>query len=99
MSLKIKIIISLVLLLTLIIVPIPLPHSTPMSIVVSPDKSFELRSHWKPSGVMGLISGAEPFVYGEVVDIKTGSVVKELEIWADTPQDGIDRFKKQLGWL
>ena len=99
MSLKFKITLFILLLVALIIAPIPLPHSTHLGAVVSPDKSLELKAYWKPSGVMGLISGAEPFVYGEVVDVKTGSVVKELEIWADTPQDGIDRFKKELGWL
>ena len=94
--LKLLTILILVSLLTL--VPVPLPIAKNLNPVTSPDGMLTLIPYWKPAGVVGYFTESEPWVYGSLVEKKTGKEIKKIKIWADTPQDGVERLIKQLEW-
>jgi len=81
-----------------IIAPYPFPITNEVLVVESPDKNEKAIFYWRASGLMGVVSEDNPWVYLKVINKKT-SMVREYNIWADTPCDGVERLKNNLGWV
>jgi len=80
-----------------VILPYPFPAKNEFFSSVSPDKTRIAQFYWKGSGVAGVITRDNPWVYLEINDLNTGKVTG-YDIWADTPCDGVESIENHIAW-
>lgn len=82
----------------LALTPFPLPPDRHIADHASPGGSFIARAAWRPAGLLGLISGDNPWVYVNLVDEDSGNTIARYRTRGHVPGDVYTRVLDHEPW-
>lgn len=71
----------------LAVLPIPIPPDRPLGEHRSREGAFIVRTSWRPAGILGAVSGDNPWVYLSLVDVDSSDTIVRYRASADVPED------------
>ncbi len=88
----------MVILLVILVAPLPIPPDRVLSEESSPDGGLIAEFSWRPSGLLGLITDDNPWVYLTIRERESGDVVERHRSWGDVPFDAYSLLGHHVPW-
>jgi hypothetical protein len=74
---------------------LPYPWPVRSEITTMSAAGMTIRFYFRPAGLVGAITKDNPWVYATVTG-STAARSREIDVWADSPCDGVKRLSQEL---